>query len=305
MAPVVEQQQRQQQPMQPPPPRPPATRNLSQTVSSSSATVNRSHVPPPPPVTSSNPVAPPPTSRTGNFVKPSPTPSARFQQMQQQQQSRTMPPATMASTKPSNTLTRPKGPPASSPFVTAASMVQGQPSAPSLQNQQQQRTLPVNPYNRGAVGSASISNRRTAPGSATSTQSTPAASMSMSSSTPMSSASSVTSPPLPTTSASAAATTSVTMTSTAVQQQNNSNYPNNLSYDQLYERVQRAMQNVHAYRQLYGQVFSVQLKQVGMKEYFNIEKRKNRPKGDDKKVSSVVFVFLISVCCLCIVGVYR
>lgn len=57
-----------------------------------------------------------------------------------------------------------------------------------------------------------------------------------------------------------------------------------LSYNQLLDIINLATQDIDAYQQACGAIWRVQLHQVGAKEYFNIEKRKNRPKGDDKKV---------------------
>ena len=58
-----------------------------------------------------------------------------------------------------------------------------------------------------------------------------------------------------------------------------------LTYNQLLDIVNLAIRDREAYQQACGVTWRVQLHQVGVKEYFNIEKRKNRSKGDDRKVS--------------------
>lgn len=61
-----------------------------------------------------------------------------------------------------------------------------------------------------------------------------------------------------------------------------------LAYNQLLEILNLAIRDPAAYQQACGLTWKVQLQQVGAKEHFNIEKRKNRPKGDDRKVSQCI-----------------
>ncbi len=57
-----------------------------------------------------------------------------------------------------------------------------------------------------------------------------------------------------------------------------------IPYNQLLEIIQLAIRDPEAYRRAFGMTWNVELQQVGTKDYFNIEKRKNRAKGDEKKV---------------------
>jgi hypothetical protein len=57
-----------------------------------------------------------------------------------------------------------------------------------------------------------------------------------------------------------------------------------IPYNQLLEFINLAIHDPAAYRQAFGVTWNVELQQVGSKDYFNIEKRKKRPKGDEKKV---------------------
>ncbi|GAX13666.1 hypothetical protein FisN_14Lh318 [Fistulifera solaris] len=61
-----------------------------------------------------------------------------------------------------------------------------------------------------------------------------------------------------------------------------------IPYDQLLDIIQLAIRDPDAYRQAFGVTWNVELQQVGTKDYFNIEKRKNRPKEDEKKHEYVV-----------------
>lgn len=61
-----------------------------------------------------------------------------------------------------------------------------------------------------------------------------------------------------------------------------------LPYYRLLEIVNLAIRDPDAYQQARGMTWRVRLQQVGSKEYFNIEKRKKRSKGDEKKVSQLI-----------------
>ncbi|GAX23508.1 hypothetical protein FisN_14Hh318 [Fistulifera solaris] len=61
-----------------------------------------------------------------------------------------------------------------------------------------------------------------------------------------------------------------------------------IPYNQLLEIIQLAIRDPEAYRRAFGMTWNVELQQVGTKDYFNIEKRKNRAKGDEKKHEYVV-----------------
>jgi hypothetical protein len=68
-----------------------------------------------------------------------------------------------------------------------------------------------------------------------------------------------------------------------------------ISFAQMHVQLQRAQQDPNLYRAMFGQVYMVQLRQVGAKEFFNILKRQNHKKGDAQKVSCVCVCLCWSV----------
>ena len=56
--------------------------------------------------------------------------------------------------------------------------------------------------------------------------------------------------------------------------------PTKITFAKLHEQLVRAQQDPSLYQQMYQTDYAVQLVQVGLKDYFNIEKRKDRRKSD-------------------------